>query len=161
MESSYATSKGCKTVLQSEPRRQGSLRPGLFIPGNCSGHLSDTEHMLCYYKPKLNDYTRLCEVSVLRCCCMAIASAWMQEASWAAWIAKSLYSCCSPVVNVCLSKLHSSRNLLSSARLSGLRVSWCLISLSRSFFVCWYEHPYGPVVDKDTTVNPQSVCDLE
>jgi hypothetical protein len=47
MESSYATSKGCKTALQSEPRREGSLLPGYSIPGNSSGHLSVAEHMPC------------------------------------------------------------------------------------------------------------------
>ncbi len=37
-ESSYATSRGCEAALQSEPRRGGSLHPGLCLPGKCSGH---------------------------------------------------------------------------------------------------------------------------
>jgi hypothetical protein len=44
-ESSYATSKGCKTALQSKPRREGSLLPGFCVPWKCSGHLGDSEHM--------------------------------------------------------------------------------------------------------------------
>ncbi len=44
-ESSYATSKGCKTALQSEPHREGSLLPGFCVPGKCSGHLGDSYHM--------------------------------------------------------------------------------------------------------------------
>ncbi len=37
-ESSYATSRGCRAALQSEPQRGGSLHPGLCLPGKCSGH---------------------------------------------------------------------------------------------------------------------------
>jgi hypothetical protein len=44
-ESSYTTSKGCKIVLQLEPRREGSLLLGFCVPGKCSGHLGDSEHM--------------------------------------------------------------------------------------------------------------------
>ncbi len=44
-ESSYTTSNGCKTALQSEPWRGGSLLPGFVLPGKCSGHLGDSEHM--------------------------------------------------------------------------------------------------------------------
>jgi hypothetical protein len=65
-------------------------------------------------------------------CCVAHAVVRMRDASLAAWMASSQYSWCSPADVVRSLKLHSRRNLSSSAQVSGPRVSWYSISFSRS-----------------------------
>jgi len=145
-ESSYATSNGCKTVLRSEPRSaERGLSPSWSCvpgPGKCSGHLGDSEHKhnkVAYYLK-----IRPCHViyALLHCCPVASAPVQRQEASRAAWIASSQYSCCSPAVNVSSLKLHSRRNQSSSDRPS--------ISL-RSWFLC--DEMSVPVVRSWTRTN--------
>ncbi len=80
-------------------------------------------------------YACLCVVSMMHCCCTTNVSVWMRDSSLAAWMARSQYSCCSPLVVGRVSKLHSSRNLSSSSKSSGPRDSWWSISF-RSSSLC-------------------------
>ena len=133
-ESSYTTSNECETALQSKPQRGGSLHPGFVFLGNVQ--VTWVTPSICVIGLHVNlKYARRYGIFALQCCCVASASAHRRDHSLAAWIARRQYSWFSPDVVFSSSKLHSRRNLSSSARLLGPSVSWCSISL-RSSSLC-------------------------